>query len=287
MLITCYYLNIGGKDMDSSFKIQEGENGVLYYSISNFDKTNLVKTCFTTKIGGVSKGNYFSLNLGIKTDDKKENIINNFKNVCEATKISIQNLVLSDQVHKDNIKIITKEDRGKGILYDSDILEVDGFITNEKNVALVNVYADCVSIFLLDRKQKVIALVHSGWKGTVKKIVSKALIMMKERFDTNPKDCLAAIGPSIGPCCYEVDDKVIDQFKERFEDISNFTLLKDNGKYMLDLWKANKMILEENGILERNISMSNICTMCNSEKLFSYRKDQGTTGRMVGIIQLL
>ncbi|MBF8982229.1 peptidoglycan editing factor PgeF [Lutibacter sp. B2] len=273
--------------MGSSFKIQKGENGVVYYSIPTFDKTNLVKTCFTTKIGGVSKGNYSSLNLGIKTDDKKENIIDNFKNVCEATNISIQNLVLSDQVHKDNIRILTKEDRGKGVLYDSDILEVDGFITNEKNVALVNVYADCVSIFLLDRKQKVISLVHSGWKGTVKKIVSKALVMMKEHFGTNPKDCLAAIGPSIGPCCYEVDGKVIDQFKETFEDISDFTLLKDDGKYMLDLWKVNKMILVENGILESNISMSNICTMCNSEKLFSYRKDKGTTGRMVGIIQLL
>ncbi|QXM07466.1 peptidoglycan editing factor PgeF [Crassaminicella indica] len=260
---------------------------MLYYSIPSFDETKLVKNCFTSRIGGVSKGQYETLNLGLKTDDLRENIIENFRLLCEGLEISINHLVFSDQIHGDNIKIVRKEDRGKGIIKDSDIIGVDALITNEKKIALVTVYADCVPIFLLDPVNKVIALAHAGWRGTVLKIGQKVIKKMVEEFKTNPQDCLAAIGPSIGKCCYEVDEGVIDEFNKNFTNLDKFVFFKGNSKYMLDLWQANKITLEEIGVLERNITISNMCTMCNQEVLFSYRGDKGVTGRMAAIMELI
>ncbi|WP_053956907.1 peptidoglycan editing factor PgeF [Inediibacterium massiliense] len=259
---------------------------VVFFTIPSFEQTNLVKHGFSSKIGGVSQGKYASLNLGFKTEDSNEKVENNYKKIAKALDISIENLVFSDQVHKDHIKIVTKKDCGKGIIKESDIKEIDALITNETNVALATVYADCVPIFLLDPVKKVIALAHAGWRGTVLKIGKKTVEKMINVYETNPKDCLAAIGPSIGKCCYEVDENVIKEFNKDFTNLNKFVFSKGNGKYMLDLWKANQITLKEIGLLERNISISNMCTMCHSEKFFSYRRDQGITGRMAAIIEL-
>lgn len=271
----------------NGFKEHRAINGVMYFSIPKFDKTGVVKNCFTSRVGGVSTNQYNSLNLGLKTDDKEENIIENYRLICEGIDISINDLVCSDQIHKDNIKIVKEKDRGKGVIKDSDIVGIDALITNVKKVALVTVYADCVPIFLLDPKQKVIALAHAGWRGTVLKIANKVVRKMMEEFDTDPSDCLAAIGPSIGKCCYEVDQNVVDKFNKNFTNTDKFVFSKGNNKYMLDLWKANRIALEEIGILERNITISNMCTMCNKEILFSHRADDGLTGRMAAIMELI
>ncbi|QEK11964.1 peptidoglycan editing factor PgeF [Crassaminicella thermophila] len=270
----------------NGFKKNITKSGVVYFSIPNFDNTGLVKSCFTSRVGGVSKDEYNSLNLGLKTCDKKENVINNYRLICEALDIPMSKLVCSDQVHGDNIKIVTEKDCGKGILKYSDIIGVDALITNIKNVALVTVYADCVPIFLLDPMKKVIALIHAGWRGTVSKIAKKVVKKMMEEFNSKPEECLAAIGPSIGKCCYEVDKGVIDKFNENFTNLDKFVISKGNNKYMLDLWEANKIVLKEIGILERNIIISGMCTMCNKEIFFSYRKANGITGRMAAIMEL-
>ncbi|WP_129596417.1 peptidoglycan editing factor PgeF [Anaerophilus nitritogenes] len=269
-----------------NFIENKNTDGVVFFTIPSFEKTKLVKHGFSSKIGGVSKGSYESLNLGFKTNDLKENVENNYKKITKALDLSIQNLVFSDQVHKDHIKIVTKKDCGKGIIKESDIKEIDALITNEKNVALTTVFADCVPIFLLDPVKKVIALAHAGWRGTALKIAKKTVEKMIQVYQTNPKDCLAAIGPSIGRCCYEVDEGVIKEFNKEFTNVDEFVFSKGNGKYMLDLWKANQSTLKEIGLLERNITISNICSMCNSEIFFSYRKDEGITGRMAAIIEL-
>lgn len=262
-------------------------NGVLYFSVPNFDEAGMVKHCFTSRIGGVSSKPYDTLNLGFKTGDKKEDVIKNFDLICNELQIPINDLVRSDQIHKDEIRVVREEDRGKGILYESDIIGIDALITNKKNVALVTVYADCVPIFLLDPKKRAIGLAHAGWKGTVLKIGAKTVKKMIEAFGTNPKDCIAAIGPSIGKCCYEVDKGVIDKFNKEFTNADKFAFSKENDKYMLDLWKANEITLKEIGILERNIIVSNICTKCNGEKMFTYRGDHGETGRMAAIMELI
>ncbi|QZY57157.1 peptidoglycan editing factor PgeF [Crassaminicella profunda] len=270
----------------NNFAEHKTNEGIVYYSIPSFDETGLVKTCFTSRVGGVSKGTYNSLNLGLNTDDSRENIIENFRLLCEGLEISMNHLVFSDQIHEDHIKIVKKEDIGKGIIRDSDIIGIDALITNVRKVALVTVYADCVPIFLLDPVNKVIALAHAGWRGTVLKIGKKVVEKMVETFKTNPKDCLAAIGPSIGKCCYEVDEGVINKFNKNFTNLDKFVFSKENNKYMIDLWQANKIALEEIGLLERNITISNMCTMCNKNVLFSYRGDKGITGRMAAIMEI-
>lgn len=260
--------------------------GVTYFSIHAFEETGLVVTCFSSRLGGVSEKPYSSLNLGLKTADAKVNIEKNYELLFKAIGIPIKNSVLSDQVHKDKIKMITKADCGKGIIRDSDISEIDGMVTNEKGIALVTHYADCVPVYLLDPINKAIGLAHAGWKGTVLKIAQKVVLKMQESFGTEPKNCLAAIGPSIGKCCYEVDEQVINKFNQNFTNLNKYVFSKGNNRYKLDLWEANKNQLEEIGILQRNITVSNLCTYCNSRLFFSHRLEKGMTGRMAAVLQL-
>ncbi|SKC87358.1 peptidoglycan editing factor PgeF [Maledivibacter halophilus] len=263
------------------------ENKVLYFKIPSFDESGLVKHCFTTRMGGVSRPPYNSMNLGIKTFDNKSNILTNYEIICKTLEIDINNLVVSDQVHKDKILLVDEEHKGNGILYDSKFSEIDALITDKPNISLVTLYADCVPIFILDKKRKIIALAHGGWRGTVKKIAGKVIKRMICDFNTDPRDCIIGIGPSIGKCCYEVDDYVIDIFKSNYENADEFFEDKGNGKYFLDLWNLNKKSLVEVGVPSQNITISNICTKCNNDIFFSYRAGNGQTGRMAAILQLI
>lgn len=264
----------------------EKDNAVLY-QIPSFEDTGLVNHGFTTRIGGVSKQPYKSLNLGVNTKDHHEDILKNYRIVCGCLNIDAENVVLSDQVHKDRMLVADESHRGNGLLHKNKFPEIDALITNRKNVALVTHYADCVPIFILDTRQSVIALAHGGWKGTALKIGAKVIRKMMDDFDTNSKDCLIGIGPSIGRCCYEVDDYVINQFKKSYGDVTSFVKEKGDGKYDLDLWKANEISLLEVGVPAENITISNMCTKCNNDLFYSYRAENGNTGRMAAILQLI
>ncbi|HHY90263.1 MAG TPA: peptidoglycan editing factor PgeF [Clostridiales bacterium] len=273
--------------MRRNFKMLHTKNGISYFSIPLFDETKLVKSCFTTRIGGVSEYPYHSLNLGLKTMDKKENVLQNFRLLSKELAIPLECMVRCDQVHGDRSWIVTQEDAGKGIISDDDVPQADALITNVRGIGLITNYADCVPIFLLDPVHKVIALAHAGWRGTVLQIGRKTLQAMTQHFHTDPKHCLAAIGPSIGPCCYEVDESVIEQFEKSFRSIHLFVNRTENGKFMLDLWKANQVVLEESGILKENISISQLCTACHPEIFFSHRQQKGVTGRMAAMMVLV
>lgn len=265
--------------------VMKKNRDVLYFTIPVFDETGLVKSCFTSRIGGVSQNPYNYLNLGTNTEDSKENIRKNYKIICNALEIDANNIVISHQVHKDNILIVNESHKNSDI-FESDIKEIDGLITDKPGIALVTLYADCVPIFILDKRKKIIALAHAGWKGTVKKIGKKVINRMVSIYKTDPKDCIVGIGPSIGECCYEVDDFVISQFHDSYDEIKSFILTKGNGKYMLNLWEANKKSLLEAGVSKSNITISNICTKCNNDIFYSYRGENGKTGRMAAIAQL-
>lgn len=263
------------------------KDNVVFFQIPSFKDTNLVNHCFTTRIGGISKPPYAFLNLGTKTNDNWKDIYTNYEMICEALNIDIENLVLSDQVHKDEIMIVGKEHRGNGIIHDNKLDGIDALITNEKKVALVTLYADCVPVFILDRKRKVIALAHGGWRGTVKKIGKRVIERMVSHFNSSPDDCIIGIGPSIGKCCYEVDEYVIRRFKDNYKNAKDFIEDKGDGRYFLDLWEANKSSLMEAGVPPQNITTSNVCTKCNNDLFFSYRAEKGETGRMAAILQLI
>lgn len=268
----------------SFVKKQVGE--LVYYTIKSFEDSDLVKHGFSTRLGGFSVGDLSSLNLGIKKSDSEENILNNYTAFTKSLDIDIENLVLSDQVHGDDIIEVAKNDRGKGIIRKSDIVGIDGFITNKRDVALVTFYADCVPLFFLDPINEAIGLAHAGWQGSLKRIGQKTILKMVESYGSDPGKVLIGIGPSIGQCCFEVGEEVIQIVNENFNDSKKYYYKKDNDKYMLDLWTLNKDQFLQMGVAEENISLSGICTKCNKDIFFSHRGDKGRTGSLAAIMQL-
>jgi YfiH family protein len=206
----------------------------------------------------------------------------NIKNRAKFLKdigIDYRDLVCVKQLHKSNIAIVRKKDRGKGALnYRSAIYAADGLITKERNIPLAVFTADCLSIFLFCPKTKTIALVHAGWRSTKENIAKKAIILMKEKFYCKSKDIIAALGPAIRKCCYQVGKDFKKYFKKG--------LIKRNGKLFLDLIEINKNQLVAVGVKRKNIIDSGICTSCQNNKFFSFRREKDKAGRQMSVIML-
>lgn len=267
--------------------VQRSQGNLVYYVAEAFENTGIVRHCFTTRIGGKSGGHLSSLNLGLWKEDDKEAVLNNYKTVCDAIGIKIDNLVLSDQIHGDEIRRVGKRDIGKGIFLESDIIDVDGLMTDEREVGLVTFYADCVPVFFLDIENKAIAISHAGWKGTQQRIAQKTLLRMNQSFGTKVENCIVAIGPSIGQCCFEVGYDVVEKFDKNFSNLKEFCKQKSSEKWLIDLKLCNAMQLMEIGIPQANITVSQECTCCMKDTFFSHRGDKGRTGSLCGIIQLI
>ena len=266
-------------------KINEA-NGVVYLTFPILEQFG-VKHGFSTRLGGVSEGMFSSMNLSFQRGDDREKVEEYYKRICNVINMNHKNVVLSNQVHDTKIKLVTKEDAGKGMIKESDIIGIDGLITQEKDIPLVTFYADCVPLFFYDPVKEVIAAAHSGWRGTKEKIGKKVVETMEEEISCKKEDIVAVIGPSICQDCYEVSEDVVLEFQEVFkEETSLFVKAKENGKYNLDLWKVNSMILKEAGILEKHMSLPNLCTCCNPKLLFSHRASKGKRGNLAGFISL-
>ena len=267
--------------------ILKQKSKVKYLTISSFEESGLVKHGFSTRIGGFSKAPYDTLNLGLKKDDDKATVMQNYRAICDALEIKLSDLVSSDQVHENDVYLVKKSDRGKGITKQSDIVAKDALITNEKNVALVTYYADCVPLFFLDTITPAIGLAHAGWRGTVKMIGQKTLYKMADVFGSNPKDILVGIGPCINKCCYEVDEPVVYEFRKTFNYWEKLVEKKSDNHWMLDLVLANRLQLENAGIDKSNISICEFCTSCRNDLFFSHRADDKKTGSLAAFIQLI
>ncbi len=266
---------------------KEEKNGVVIFTIPYFSETNLVIHGFTSRIGGVSPTPYHSLNMGFTVDDDLLLVLENRKRVADILKFPLEHLVAAKQVHQDNIAIVTHKDKGKGALkYDDAIECTDALITMEKNLPLSTYYADCVPIFILDPVTPAIGLAHAGWKGTAFGIGAKTVLKMEKVFGTKIKNLKIAIGPSIGPCCYQVDERIRGLFLKEFPAALEYFQDSKPGHWQLNLWEANKGSLTEIGLLEEQIITSRICTACNTELFFSHRKEQGLTGRMAALMML-
>lgn len=265
---------------------QTGETPVLQFSI--FNQTDMVKHGFSTRLGGVSTGIYASMNLGQSRGDDPEKVQRNYRIIADTIGVSTEWMVCSDQTHTTNVKVVTKEDAGKGLLHPKDYQDIDGLITNVPSLCLVTYYADCVPLLFLDPVQKVIASSHSGWRGTVGHMGEITIQKMQSEFGCRPEHILAAIGPSICQDCYEVSEDVIQQFQQAFpENIwADLYYRKENGKYQLNLWKANEWILLNSGILPEHLAVTNLCTCCNSDLLFSHRASHGKRGTLAAFLAL-
>ncbi len=270
---------------DVIYNSVDGVEFVQFVNLKRYD--NIISHCFTTRVGGVSTGECASLNLGFNRNDSRENVAENYRRTAGALKIDYKDMVLSNQVHDNKIRIVDEADKGKGIIRASDIVGYDGLATDRRGVALVTFYADCVPLLFFEPQKKVIASSHSGWRGTVKRIGCETLRVMKEAFGCDMENVEAAIGPSIGSCCFEIGAEVYDEFAGVFSWISEYSEKLNDKKWKLDLQGIVRRTLIEYGVAENRICTGNLCTMCNNDIFFSHRGDKGKTGSLAAIIQLI
>lgn len=258
-----------------------------FYTFPHFEATGLVEHGFTTRPGGVSAGAHASLNMAFHVGDDAVNVSTNRLLACRALGINPEHLVAGKQTHGDRVEAVGSRDRGRGaVCYEDALPDTDALVTGEPGVPLSSYYADCVPVFLLDPEKKVIALAHAGWKGTVLKIGKRTVEKMSRVFGTRPQHCLAGIGPSIGPCCYEVDRRVIDPLREGFYGWEGMATPASPGKWRLNLWDANRQALLEAGLKKEHIVTAALCTSCRNELFFSYRAQGGVAGRMASLMML-
>lgn len=263
-------------------------NGVPYISYRILDDIPWLKNAVSTRLGGVSKDYLASMNLGFNRGDLDENVIRNHEIFANVIGVNPKNIVTGNQTHTTNVKVVTKDDCGKGIYRDRNYTDIDGLITNEKGIVLATYYADCVPLLIVDTKNKAIGLSHSGWSGTVGKIGKVTIEKMGELYGTKPEDIVACIGPSICQKCYEISEEVAVQFKEAFPDnIKEILIDKGNGKYQLDLWECNRINFKEAGVLPENIKVTDICTCHNTDVLFSHRGHNGKRGNLGAFLSIV
>lgn len=263
-------------------------NQVPFLQYPLFENTGIVNHGVSTRLGGVSEGIFASMNLSFTRGDRAEAVSENYCRIAEAIGVKPENMVCSQQTHTTNVRICKKEDAGKGVVRERDYTDVDGLITDVPGLCLVTFYADCVPLLFMDPVKKVVASSHSGWRGTVGRMGEVTIQKMKDEFGCNPADILAAVGPSICQECYEVSEDVIWEFQKSFPEQQwpDLYYNKENGKYQLNLWKANEYILLDAGILPEHLAVTNVCTCCNPEFLFSHRASAGKRGNLAVFIAL-
>ncbi len=263
---------------------------IEYLTFPLLEQTGLVRHLFTTRVGGASKGIYSSMNLGYTRGDEKEAVDENYRRIAGVLGCSMEDIVCSDQTHTVNLRVVTKQDGGKGVTRSKDYHDIDGLLTDEPGLVLATFYADCVPLYFVDTKNKAVALAHSGWRGTVARMGRCVVERMGKVYNTRPEDLVAAIGPSICQTCYEVSEDVAEAFLQEFKKPGQAEQIleeKGNGKYQLDLWRANEMILQEAGIPAAQIQVTDLCTCHNSDYLFSHRASHGKRGNLGAFLGVL
>lgn len=276
--------------MEFSSKVLTLNNSdsIPYLTYNSLSEINFISHAFSTRLGGVSTGEFDSMNLAFNRGDNPDNVTENYKRLCKSAGFDYKSLVASSQDHNTFVRSVTVEDKGVGIYKPRDIKSVDALITNEKGITLVTYYADCTPLFFVDTKNRAIGLAHAGWRGTVGRIGEKVVKKMSELYCTKPSDIVAAIGPAISVCCYEVDLPCAENFfKLENLDSSKFVFPKKNGKFMIDLLETNRQILVNCGVNPQNITLSDICTNCNSDLLWSHRATKGHRGTMSAFMSLV
>lgn len=275
------------------FYIKE-RDGVKILGIEEFERSGLVRAGFTTRVGGVSRGPFSELNMGLHVGDRIEDVIENRNRVISALGSSVERMVAADQVHGNRVYKAESSDAGKGSRSYSDTVKgYDALMTSDRGLLLSAYYADCAPIFLLDPENGAIALAHAGWRGTAQRIGPLTLERMSEEYGTDPRDCFAALGPTIRGCCYRVGHEVAGAVRGarsyhaynagRDEDDSN---RDPNGRESLDLAAENRIQLEEAGLRTERIIIAPWCTSCRTDLFYSYRSEGGCTGRMAALLEL-
>lgn len=257
------------------------KNNVPFLKYKVLESIPFINHAFSTKLGGVSTGEFTSMNLALNRGDNPNSVIENYRIFCEATGFDFNTLVASAQDHNTVVRKVTEENCGTGITKPRNIQSVDALVTNRPNVTLVTYYADCTPVFFVDKKLQVIALAHAGWRGTVGKICKNVIETMVQDYGSNTENIICCIGPAISKCCYEIDQTCYNEFESTGGlDLEKIMISKGNGKYMADLLETNRQIILSCGVPDENITVSDVCTKCNSDLLWSHRATNGHRGTM-------
>lgn len=268
---------------------QHEQNGIVFHTADAFTAAGCVRHGFASRLGGVSTGAFSSLNLSFSRGDDPESVRENYHRLCAALGIDETRLVRTHQVHSDEVRVATGADilpALTGPVPD----ETDGLITNEPGLCLTIYYADCIPVLLCDPVKRVIGAVHSGWRGTAQDIVPKAIAKMQARYGCDPKNILAAIGPGIGPCCFETHDDVPNALQAALgQGITPYTppLPERPGKYAVDLKGLLAWRLCRAGLAPAHIDTLSLCTACHPELYWSHRKlgpARGNHGAMIALV---
>ena len=260
--------------------------GLSYITLPKWQEQGLT-VAITARTGGLSKGDYASLNLALHVGDDKETVLANRERLASALSISLSDMVAASQVHKTNVAVVTGHDRGRGMVDNlSPLPETDAMVTDCEGIFLTAFFADCVPILLFDPRRRVVGLVHSGWKGTMGRIAQGAVRVMQEQFGSRPSDIQVFLGPAIGGCCYEVDSSLADRVVNTLHVDAGYLVERRMGRSYWHLVRTNYHILEISGIPRQNMEASGICTRCNQSLFYSHRGSGGRTGRFAVVLGL-
>lgn len=252
-------------------------NGTLEYLVC--DEIS-VPHCFTTRLGGVSKGCWDSLNIGMHRGDLPQNVENNHKILAKALKYDVSKVVMSHQIHTDTVRSVTSKDC-LGLDHHQ-YPACDGLITNTPGIALIVFTADCTPILLWDAVTGAVGAVHAGWRGTALNIAGKAVDAMVAQFGCKPENIQAAIGPNIGGCCFETGEEVPESMLQTYGEIAKKWIQAKQKKYYVNLKEINRYALELAGV--QNIHVSDVCTACQSSRFWSHRitgSNRGSQGAVI------
>ncbi len=262
---------------------REGER--QYLTLPAFDGYPELAHLFTTRHGGVSTGCTSSWNFGARTLDSEENIRRNYEILARTLGITADRLVVSDQTHTTNIRVVTEDDAGKGVIRPKDYADIDGLITDVRGLAIVTGHADCNAVFFYDPTKQVIGLAHSGWRGTLAGISKVMVRKMADCYGCRAEHMITGLGPALCQDCFEVDEDVAMEFFARDERFREFSYQKGQ-KYYIDLKQIIRYDLLSEGILEEHFHDMNLCTKCRRDMLFSHRGHHGKRGIMAAAMML-
>jgi len=264
------------------FKIAQ-KKSLQYLQADVFQGCDFLTHAFCTRQGGASRKDYASLNMSFREGDEEDKVLQNWGRLAEVFDIPIEQFLVVNQVHGDGIFVI----KPQGSYFSSRAqLDYDAIVTNRPGLAICIKTADCVPVFIVDKVQKIIAIVHAGWRGSAAGISTKVIELLRAQYLSNPRDILAAIGPSIGKCCYEVDSVVAKSFAGKKNHEAFLFPTVSGNKWMLDLAEANRCQIIDCGIPEKNIELSGDCTSCRQDLFFSHRAAGGVTGRQINFMMI-
>ena len=262
------------------------QNDTCFLTLPSWEEQGAL-VLFSTRQGGLSQGCYSSMNMALHVGDDPESVLVNRQQFMELAGSDLSQMICCQQVHGDRVVVVDSAYAGCGSVRHEDALaDADGLVTATPGLVLTTFYADCIPVFFFDPVRRVVALSHSGWKGTMDSITAKTLQVMHSRFNCQAADVMVYIGVGIDKCCFEIQADLADKVISAFPNDRDIIIM-DQNRIRWDLKETIRRCAVDNGVAENMITVSPWCTSCHTESFYSFRKEQGRTGRMAAMITLV